>query len=239
MLYLLRLLLIGIQFLLASAVNLLICCVRPFNPDNSRLCGWVYSVPGLWLLGLKIRLETDTLQSLPNPFVIVANHQSNWDLWVLGCAVPRRTVSLGKKSLKWIPFFGQIYWLAGNILIERGNAVKAKAAMLHTTAVMQEQDTSIWVFPEGTRSQGRGLLPFKKGAFQMAINAGVPIVPVCVSSYQRTMHPNRWRSGSIIVKALPPIATGGMTLEDMPALMEQCHARMQEGIAALDARVDH
>jgi len=236
MLHFVRLVLISIQFLLASVVNLLICFVRPFNPDNSRLCGWMFSAPALKLLGLKMRLETADFQSLPNPFVVVANHQSNWDLFVLGSAVPRRTVSLGKKSLKWIPFFGQIYWLAGNILIDRGNAVKAKAAMLHTTAVMQEQDTSIWVFAEGTRNLGRGLLPFKKGAFQMAINAGVPIVPLCCSSYKSTMNLNRWRSGNIIVKTLAPIPTAGLTLDDMPALMEQCRAQMVACIAELDAR---
>jgi 1-acyl-sn-glycerol-3-phosphate acyltransferase len=236
MLYFLRLVLISVQFLLASVVNLLICFSRPFNPDNSRLCGWMFSVPALKLLGLKMRLETQGLQAQPNPFVIVANHQSNWDLFVLGCAVPRRTVSLGKKSLKWIPFFGQIYWLAGNILIDRGNAVKAKAAMLHTTAVMQEQDTSIWVFAEGTRNLGKGLLPFKKGAFQMAINAGVPIVPLCCSNYKSTMRLNRWKSGNIIVKTLAPIPTTGMTLDDMPALMEQCRAQMEACIAELDVQ---
>lgn len=236
MLYLLRLVLISIQFLLASVVNLLICFSRPFNPDNSRLSGYTFSVPALKILGLKMRLETADFQSQPNPFVVVANHQSNWDLFVLGCAVPRRTVSLGKKSLKWIPFFGQIYWLAGNILIDRGNAVKAKAAMLHTTKVMQEQDTSIWVFAEGTRNLGKGLLPFKKGAFQMAINAGVPIVPLCCSNYKSTMRLNRWNSGNIIVKTLEPIPTTGMTLDDMPALMDLCRSRMEACIAELDAR---
>lgn len=237
MLHILRLALLGVYFLLASALNLLICLARPFNPDNSRLCGWLYAVPALHMLGLSVRRDTADLQTQPNPFVIVANHQSNWDLWVLGCAVPRRTVSLGKKSLKWIPIFGQIYWLAGNILIDRGNAFKAKQAMLKTTEVMQHQDTSIWVFPEGTRNLGQGLLPFKKGAFQMAINAGVPIVPLCCSNYKTGMRLNRWRSGQIIIKTLPPISTAGLTLADMPALMERCRADMLACLAALDAAV--
>jgi 1-acyl-sn-glycerol-3-phosphate acyltransferase len=150
--------------------------------------------------------------------------------------VPRRTVSLGKKSLKWIPFFGQIYWLAGNILIDRGDAFKAKQAMLKTTDVMCQEDTSIWVFPEGTRNLGRGLLPFKKGAFQMAINAGVPIIPLCCSNYKSAMRLNRWRSGSIIIKTLPPIPTAGLSLGDMPALMARCRRDMEACLAELDAR---
>lgn len=226
MLYLLRLAILGLHFLVASAINFVICFARPFNPDNSRLCGWVYSAPALRILGLKMRLDTASMLAQPNPFVVVANHQSNWDLFVLGCAVPRRTVSLGKKSLKWIPFFGQIYWLAGNILIDRGNAFKAKQAMLKTTDVMLHQDTSIWVFPEGTRNLGQGLLPFKKGAFQMAINAGVPIIPLCCSNYKNRMQLNRWHSGTIVIHTLPPIATTGMTLDDMPALMERCRTLM-------------
>jgi 1-acyl-sn-glycerol-3-phosphate acyltransferase len=237
MLYLLRLALIGGHFMLASLVNLVVCIARPFNPDNSRWSGWCYSAPALRLLGLSVQLETGHFNAQPNPFVVVANHQSNWDLFVLGCSVPRRTVSLGKKSLKWLPFFGQIYWLAGNILIDRANAAKAKEAMLHTTRVMQEQDTSIWVFAEGTRNLGRGMLPFKKGAFQMAINAGVPIVPLCCSNYKSTMRLNRWNSGHIIIKTLPPIATTGMTLDDMPALMEACRSQMEACIRELDAQV--
>lgn len=234
MLHGLRLVLIAIQFLLASALNLLICLARPFHPDNTRLCGWLYSAPALRILGLSVRLEHANLRAQDSPFVIVANHQSNWDLWVLGCAVPPRTVSLGKKSLKWVPIFGQLYWLAGNILIDRGNAFKAKQAMLKTTEVMQQQKTSIWVFPEGTRNLGRGLLPFKKGAFQMAINAGVPIVPLCCSNYKAGMRLNRWHSGQIVIKTLPPIPTAGLTLADMPALMERCRADMLACLETLD-----
>lgn len=237
MLYLLRLLTLGLYFLVASAINFVICLARPFNPDNSRLCGWVYSAPALRILGLTVRLETADMLAQPNPFVIVCNHQSNWDLFVLGCAVPRRTVSLGKKSLKWIPFFGQIYWLAGNILIDRGNAFKAKQAMLKTTDVMLHQDTSIWVFPEGTRNLGQGLLPFKKGAFQMAINAGVPIITLCCSNYKSSMQLNRWHSGTIVIKTLLPIATTGMTLDDMPALMARCRVQMEAGLAAQDVQL--
>ncbi len=70
--------------------------------------------------------------------------------------VPHRTVCIAKKSLKWVPLFGQLFWLAGNVLIDRGNAHKARRAMLTTTHTLQHKDTSIWVFPEGTRNLGKG-----------------------------------------------------------------------------------
>lgn len=235
MLHIFRVFLLGVHFLVAGAINLVIVLLRPFNPDNSRLCGRVYSVPALRFLGLAADLQVDEFRKLNRPCVVVANHQSNFDLFILGSVVPRRTVTIGKKSLRWIPIFGQIYWLAGNVLINRGNAAQAKQAMLDTTEALQKHDTSIWVFVEGTRNFGRGLLPFKKGAFQMAIAAGVPIVPLCCSNYKRTMRLNRWHSGPLRIRALPPIDTAGLTLDEMPALMERCREQMVACINEMDA----
>ncbi len=237
MLHILRILLLLVHFVLAGCTNLVLVLARPFNPDNSRWCGRIYSLPALRVMGLSQQLQVDSLKAQPNPFVVVANHQSNYDLFVLGSTVPRRTVAIGKKSLKFLPFFGQIFWLAGNVMIDRSNAERAKQAMVETTEVMQKNDMSIWVFPEGTRNLGQPLLAFKKGAFQMAINAGVPILPVCCSSYKNTMRLNAWRSGKVIVRSLAPIPTAGLTLDDMSALMERCREQMVACIAELDAEV--
>ncbi|ERI54190.1 1-acyl-sn-glycerol-3-phosphate acyltransferase [Pseudomonas sp. EGD-AK9] len=227
-------LLMGVHFILAGLVGLLIGLCRPFNPDNSRLCARLYSLPALCLLRLKLKTEVRPLLEHRRACVIIANHQSNYDLYVLGRVVPRRTVSIGKQSLKWLPFFGQLYWLAGNVLIDRSNPAAAKRAMLTTTETLRQRDTSIWVFPEGTRNLGRGLLPFKKGAFQMAIAAGVPIIPVCVSNYAKAMRLNRWDSGRILIRSLPAIPTAGLSLDDMPALIERCQQAMSDCIAAMD-----
>ena len=234
MLFLARMLLMGLHFILAGVLGLLLGLCRPFNPDNSRLCARLYSLPALCMLRLRVKTEVKSLFSQDQACVIIANHQSNYDLYVLGRVVPPRTVSIGKKSLKWVPFFGQLYWLAGNVLIDRGNANKAKQAMLETTETLQQRDTSIWVFPEGTRNLGKGLLPFKRGAFQMAIAAGVPIVPVCVSSYAGRLKLNSWDSGRILIRSLPAIPTLGLTLEDLPQLVERCQNLMHECIEQLD-----
>lgn len=236
MLFVLRMILLCLHFVLVGFAGLFVL-FRPFNPDNSRVFGRLYSLPATRILGLRIKRDADALLNHPRPYVVIANHQSNYDLFVLGCAVPPRTVSLGKKSLKWIPLFGQIYWLSGNVLIDRGNAIKAKQAMETTTDTLQHKDTCIWVFVEGTRNLGRGLKPFKKGAFQMAINAGVPIIPLCSSTYKKHMNLNRWHSGDVIIKSLPAISTQGMTMADMPALMARCHVDMAACIAELDAEV--
>ncbi len=238
MLFSLRMLLLSVNFVVAGLLGLLVGVCRPFNPDNSRIAALLYSWLALRILGLKIHADTQSLREHVRGAVIVANHQSNYDLFVVGSVVPPRTVSLGKKSLKWVPIFGQLYWLAGNVLIDRGNAMQAKQAMLTTTDTLQHKDTSIWVFAEGTRNLGKGLLPFKKGAFQMAIAAGVPIIQVCVSTYVNHMQLNRLQAGNVMIRSLPPIPTVGMTLSDLPALLQQCQAQMQSCIAELDTQVE-
>lgn len=239
MLFLLRMLAMGVHFILAGIAGLLLGLCRPFHPDNSRLCARLYSLPALRILGISLKADVASLLAREQACVIVANHQSNYDLYVLGCVVPRRTVSLGKKSLKWLPLFGQLYWLAGNVLLDRGNAVRAKQAMLTTTETLQHRDTSIWVFPEGTRNGGGALLPFKKGAFQMAIAAGVPIIPVCVSSYAGRLRLNRRHAGEVLIRSLPALPTTGLSLDDLPALMAQCRQQMQHCIDQMDQQLQH
>lgn len=229
-----RMLLLGLHFVAAGVLGVLLGICRPFNPDNSRLCARFYAWPSKWILGYKLKTEVGPLMDKPQSCVIIANHQSNYDLFVFGNVVPRRTVCIGKKSLKWVPLFGQLFWLAGNVLIDRGNARKARQSMLTTTRTLQEKDTSIWVFPEGTRNFGKALLPFKKGAFHMAITAGVPIVPVCVSTYSQHFKLNRWHSADILIRSLPAIPTAGLTQDDMPQLIEQCREQMRECIEAMD-----
>lgn len=234
MLFMLRMLLMGLHFMLAGGLGVLLGICRPFNPDNSRLCARLYALPAMRILGLRVETDVDSLRNKPGSCLIIANHQSNYDLFVLGTVVPHRTVCIAKKSLKWVPLFGQLFWLAGNVLIDRSNAHKARRAMLTTTQTLQHKDTSIWVFPEGTRNLGKGLLPFKKGAFHMAIAAGVPIVQVCVSNYVTHMRLNRWNSGDVLIRSLPPIPTTGLTVDDIPALTQACYAQMDECIKAMD-----
>ncbi|MGE8415330.1 MAG: lysophospholipid acyltransferase family protein [Pseudomonas sp.] len=237
MLYLFRMSLMGLHFIAAGCLGLLLGLCRPFNPDNSRLCARFYAWPAMRILGLKVRTETGPLMDKPHSCVIIANHQSNYDLFVFGNVVPRRTVCIGKKSLKWVPLFGQLFWLAGNVLIDRGNPHKARRSISTTTHTLQHEDTSIWVFPEGTRNGGNELLPFKRGAFQMAITAGVPIVPVCTSNYIKHMRLNSWNSGEILIRSLPQIPTTGLTLDDIPQLIAQCHQQMQDCIASMDRQL--
>ena len=102
---------------------------------------------------------------------------------------------------------------------------------------INEDNLSIWMFPEGTRSRGRGLLPFKTGAFHAAIAAGVPIVPVVCSTTHNKIDLNRWDNGTVICEMLEPIDVSGYTRENVRELAEYCHDVMQKRIAELDREV--
>ncbi|MGM0768556.1 MAG: lysophospholipid acyltransferase family protein [Pseudomonadota bacterium] len=212
---------------------LLLYLARPFNPDNNRLLGYAVARVGRFFLGME--RPVSGLENVPRdrPTVVIANHQHNDDLFVMGDLLPPRTVTVGKSSLVWLPFFGQVFWLGGNVILNRARSHKAIAVMQATSDAIARDRKSLWVFPEGTRSRGRGLQKFKKGAFHAAVAAGAPITMVCASQYQDGTLGWTGRREPVSIHILPPIETANLTSEDIPQLMARCHREMENAIAAL------
>lgn len=236
MLSLIRVPLALLYFVVVAIIGNFLLIFRPFNPDNTRVFGRIYSWGGTRILGIKLNISgLENTTEMP-PSVVIANHQDNLDLYICGAAVPKRTVSVGKKSLLYIPGFGLLYWLAGNVLIDRSSSKNSKATLNATTEALTKGNRSIWVFPEGTRNHGNNLLPFKKGAFRMAIEAGVPIVPICVSRYADQLDFNKRVSGTVEIEILEPVSTAGMTFKDTDRLMDECWRKMKEKIDQLDKK---
>lgn len=218
---------------LATCLGLLLCLVRPFNPENNPAIGRLFARGGRRCLGMRVALEGRENLAFEGPRVVIANHQHNEDLFVLGDLLPPRTVVVGKSSLRWLPLFGQMLWLGGNVLINRRQRGRAVAALGATALALRQQRKCVWIFPEGTRNRGGELLPFKKGAFHAAIAAGVPISMVCVSSYQGAR--GHGLGGTPVrIRVLPPVSTRGMAETDVPRLMALCRARMHRCIAELN-----
>jgi 1-acyl-sn-glycerol-3-phosphate acyltransferase len=233
-----RALLVLGYFFLAALVGILVCLFRPFNPDNTRICGRLFSVGGLKLLGLKVHVEgREHLLSMP-PSIVIANHQDNLDLFVHGGLIPKRCVSVGKKSLRYLPLFGQVYWLAGNIMIDRKKSKASIDAMTETTEALKHRQTSIWVFPEGTRNHGNNLLTFKKGAFHMAKQADAPIIPICSSAYPKHIKLNKWHAGDIYIRILPPVETRTVDKAALNELCQQVHQTMASTIEQLNRKAE-
>jgi 1-acyl-sn-glycerol-3-phosphate acyltransferase len=212
---------------------------RPRHPDN--LYPFVRALGrGInWILGIKIIIENQELvESKDGPRVYISNHQSNLDFFVIGPYTAKRTVSIGKKSILYIPLFGIFYWLSGNITIDRSNKRKAISAMNDAIKTMHKQNLSLFIMPEGTRSKGRGVLPFKKGAFHTAIKAQAAISPICVSSFPGKLNFNKLHSGTVRIKVLPPIPTKGMTTADARDLCEKCYTLVKDNVEALDKQLE-
>lgn len=234
MLAVLRIIAMAIFIVMSFLCGLILCLVKPFHKNNVHIvASWFGKMARI--MGVKVIISRAKELDDIGPAMYVANHQNNYDLFTLPGAVPVNTVSMGKKSLKWIPFFGQLYWLSGNILIDRGNRSKAMGTLDKAASKIKEQGLSVWMFPEGTRSYGRGLLPFKTGAFHTALNAGVPVVPVCMNSTHKLIKLNRWNNGTIYIDMLAPMTLDANVSARIHA--EKTHQLMAERIAHLDEKV--
>ncbi|KAF2803397.1 acyltransferase-domain-containing protein [Mytilinidion resinicola] len=171
------------------------------------------------------------------PAVFVANHQTELDVLMLGTLFPKYCSVTAKKSLKWAPFLGWFMTLSKTVFIDRANRATALAAFDGAARHMQTERQSVWIFPEGTRSYGERpeLLPFKKGAFHLAIKAQVPIVPVVVGNYSHVLNVKKriFRPGTIDVSVLPPIPTKGMTAADADKLTTKTRDAMMSELIRL------
>ncbi len=231
-----RILLITIYLGLVCIIGCAFCLLRPFNPKNVHIFAVLFGKTSL-LLGITVIFRTDEEAKNTHPAVIIGNHQNSYDMFTISGALPRYGVTIGKKSLKYIPFFGQLYWLAGNILINRTNRKAAFSTISKAVEYIKERSVTVWMFPEGTRSYGRGLLPFKRGAFQLAQEADVPIIPIVMNSTHERFKLNRWNNGTVIVETMAPRKLTEEQSADLRKASKDFHVLVEEKIAQLDAEV--
>ncbi len=238
MLIVIRAILISTNLITVGTAGTLISMIRPFYTGYTHLYARCFGYFGAKILGLKITVNNrERIEDTPSS-VYVSNHQNNIDLFVCGNVIRKRTVSVGKKSLKFLPFFGQLYWLTGNILIDRDNVRKSLRKMDQATdKTLKEKNTSIWIFPEGTRNSSEKLLPFKRGAFRTAIKSQVPIIPICISSYAKKTNFHRFRAGKIDVTVLEPIPTTNLKTRDAARLALECQERIQETLNQMNTKL--
>lgn len=237
MLYFFRMFATGLWVCYSSFVGILAGMARPFDPRNTKVTVDLLAL-GTRLLGINMVLRNKEILDSARPCVFICNHQTNLDIFIAGHVFAKNTVTIGKKSLLFVPFFGQFFWLAGNLFIDRKNKKSAFQTMEVANVAIKDKKLSIWIMPEGTRSRGRGLLSFKKGAFITAIKAQVPIVPIAITSYTKHLNLKAWSSGKVIVQVLPPISTLGLKIEDATRLKDQAHLLIKETIEKLDQEIE-
>ena len=238
LLALIRAILLAVLFVGASLAIILFLFIRPFHKNNVHIIAGIYGKFAS-LFGVEIELRGMENASDDKANVYIGNHQNSWDLFTSSNAVRPNTVSVGKKSLKWIPLFGQVYWLSGNILIDRGNRSKAHGTIGHAAEQIKQRGISVWLFPEGTRSYGRGLLPFKTGAFYTAALAEVPVVPVVISNTEGLIKWNRWNNGKVIIEYLPEFKVESSDKAYIREVTKNAHQMMAEKLDELNAELGY
>jgi len=189
----------------------------------------------LWLCrtaGMRTRVEG--LENIPaRTCLFAANHTSNADAPAIVGAIPRRIAILAKRSLFAIPIVGTAFRVAQFVPVDRANPGRA-AASIDVAVKSMKEGVSFLIYPEGTRSPDGRLLPFRRGAFVLAIKAGVPVVPVACSGAHRVVAKNsyRIRPGEVLVRFCPAIDAAEYSLDRRNELTARVYAAIAAALPA-------
>lgn len=184
---------------------------------------WARMLLRVSFVGLKIEgLEKIDPQG---SYVFVANHLSYMDTPCILAAIPVQFRFMAKKGLFKIPFLGYHLSRAGHISVPRDNPREAVRSMAEAGRIIRERGISILIFPEGGRSPNARLQPFREGAFYIAINAGVQVVPVAISGSEKVLPfgSGTVSPGNVLVRIGDPIPTAGLTVKDRGPLALKLH----------------
>ncbi|CAK7909657.1 1-acyl-sn-glycerol-3-phosphate acyltransferase [[Candida] anglica] len=189
------------------------------------------------VLGIKITVKNEErLHGLPA--VIISNHQSALDILVLGRVFQPGYTVTAKKVLKYFPILGWFMLASGTFFLDRSKGEKARKVLENALKDLKSEKRGLYIFPEGTRSASTTLelLPFKKGAFHLAKQAGIPIIPVVVSNTSTIFNAKSktFNCGEIVVEVLEPMPTTGLeTNEDVTKFTNEIRDKMAESYKKL------
>ncbi|WKY15297.1 hypothetical protein Q1695_000629 [Nippostrongylus brasiliensis] len=173
-------------------------------------------------LRLRFTLRNKQYIDSDKPFIIIANHQSALDVLGMSYCWPKNCAVMLKSSLKFLPGFNFCAYMCNAIWINRFSREKAHKALDSSLEAIRNCERKVWIYPEGTRNPGKTMLPFKKGAFILSMEAKVPVV-CCVFSSHSFFYDaaeRRLESGECLVEFLPPIDPSNFKSVD--ELSEHC-----------------
>lgn len=239
---------LGVTLLSTCALYGVVASIVLSCIGKRHLAQWTTARSFYYVMGTFLGIEVEVIneENLKKlPAILVANHQSALDILMLGRIFPPGCTVTAKSSLKWVPFLGWFMVLSGSLFLERGNREKSVRTLNNALDVMRTKKRAVWIFPEGTRSHSTklGLLPFKKGAFHLAQQGKIPIVPIVVSNTSTLMNSKYqvFNRGVITVKVLDPIPTDDLKKEDVTAFtkrVEELMLKEVENLGYSDAMLD-
>lgn len=184
-------------------------------------------------IGIRVRLTERVKLDPERPYVFVSNHQNLLDILALGDVLPYPFGFVAKGELAKVPFLGFAIRYSASVFLDRSEPRRAVESMQKAGARIRA-GMSVLVFPEGARSYAAALQPLKKGAFAVAVEAGVPLVPVTILDAYRLMDETRMvaRPGTIHIVLGEPIPMEGRHRRDIPEVMAAVEAQMQAALAS-------
>ncbi|MFK8052131.1 MAG: HAD-IB family hydrolase [Woeseiaceae bacterium] len=182
------------------------------------------------LIGLNLEVEGEHHLWSHRPAVFIFNHQSQADVVIVARLLRRDIAAVGKKEIANVPVLGRIMQFAGTVMIDRSNAQQAIESLNRLVNTIKVEGKSVAIAPEGTRTVSKHLAPFKKGAFHLAMKAGVPIIPIVIRNALDVspkgsflMHP-----ATVAVEVLPPVETTDWKESELDDRIADIRLRYQE-----------
>ena len=199
-----------------------------FSSFISKSGDMPHNIARIWakciLVGSGIRVTVKGLSNLDpaGSYIFISNHLSNFDIPVLLAYLPVQFRWLAKAELFKIPIFGYAMQRAGYISIDRSNR-KSAIQSLNKAAKNIRNGVSVLIFPEGTRSQDHNIQPFKKGGFVLAVDSGVPIIPLIIHGTWPIMPKKQIliKPGNVVLEIAKPIESSAYTRKTKDDLMEK------------------
>jgi 1-acyl-sn-glycerol-3-phosphate acyltransferase len=194
-----------------------------FGPLFARGMAWFCDIP--FTLHGWDQLPADIREGRQS-VIFMSNHESQMDPPVLVAALPLPAVYIAKQELKYVPFIGWAGWAAGVIFIDRSNRERAVRS-IHDAAMEIRGGKNVVIFPEGTRSRTGQMLPFKKGGFALAQDAGVPIIPLATMGGFQVLPPGtmKFRPGPYTLRVGAPVDPADFP--DREALIQEVRNRIE------------
>lgn len=192
---------------------------RKLNRHLARVISWGI----IKICGIEVVVHGRENLDIAGPAIFVGNHQHELDVAVYGRFIPDGIMLTAKRQMVWIPFFGVLWYAAGNIFINREKRNKALQQIGEVARTIQDEKVTTLIFPEGTRNKAlQGVLPFKKGPFYLALEISAPIVPIIVSPYKPLFGESKklHSRGRVHVSILPPIDITAYDKDDVAKLLE-------------------
>jgi len=223
-------------YMCMGVIMTILCLPRPRHPENGVMASKIMKYINM-MVGIKWTVQGAEHLMKDSGAVVILNHQSSIDVIAMFEIWPilKKAAPVAKKSLMYAGPFGLGCWLIGTVFIDRSSKTSHSDVNSAGNKAMRE-GLKLMIFPEGTRNSSKNLnmLPFKKGAFHVALSAKMPIIPVVISEYSfLDVQKMIFKPGQAVIRVLPPIDTSEYNKSNLDELVDSTRSKMIETLKEL------